>query len=221
MQPRPVRFPAVDGGDLAGDVAEAASPWAGAVVCHPHPAYGGDRHNAVVDRVFRSLAAAGVTAVRFDFRASASASASGGPGAGDDPAAGSERSEHDDVVAALDLVTASVGPDRPVWLVGYSFGADIVLAVGDPRAAGWVAVAPPLRFGDRPCPAAGDPRPVLVLAAEHDQFNPPDRLRSATGAWPDATVEVVPMADHFLAGAADRVAGAIVGWLRSRSGPEG
>jgi alpha/beta superfamily hydrolase len=194
----PVQLFAADGGGVEADLAIAERPWAGAVVCHPHPAYGGDRYNHVVDSIFRTLAGAGVTVARFDFRLSEP------PG-----------TEQLDVLAALDLVAGQVGPDVPLWLVGYSFGADIALSVGDERVAGWAAVAPPLRFGAPARPAEGDGRPVLLVAAEHDQFNPPDRLRQAVSAWPSATVEVAPMADHFLAGAAATVADTVLAWLRN------
>lgn len=185
--------------EVEGDLVVADEAWSGAVVCHPHPAYGGDRHNVVVDRIFRTLAEAGMTVLRFDFR-------EGG---------GHER----DVLAAVEEVARHLEKGRPLWLVGYSFGADIALSVGDERVAGWAAVAPPLRFGPPPCPADGDTRPALVLAAEHDQFAAPDHLRALTATWPDATVTVVEGADHFLAGAAGRVAEAILAWLRDRGGP--
>jgi alpha/beta superfamily hydrolase len=196
-----LRLPTADGGDVEADLAAADRPWAGAVVCHPHPAYGGDRHNLVVDRLFHTLAAAGLSTARFDFRHGRAETAT----------------EQLDVLAAVEPVAERVGADRPVWLVGYSFGADIALSVGDERVAGWAAVAPPLRFGAPPRPAAGDERPVLAAVAEHDQFNPPDRLREAVAAWPNATVTVVPMADHFLAGAAATVADTVLAWLRTRS----
>ena len=141
----PISLTAADGAVLAGDLARSAAPRAAAVLCHPHPAYGGDRHNMVVDALFRALPPTGVAALRFDFR---------GAGGG----------EQDDVLAALDRLAAEV-PGVPLWLVGYSFGADVALGVDDPRAAGWVAVAPPLRFGGTPAPARGDPRPALVLLA--------------------------------------------------------
>jgi len=187
-----VWLPTADGGWVAGDLVAAPDAWAAAVVCHPHPAYGGDRHNVVVDRIFRTLAAAGVTVLRFDFRHDGS-------------------DERQDVLAAIDRIAS---PDVPLVLVGYSFGADIALSVDDDRVLGWVAVAPPLRFGSTPRPADGDRRRALVLAAEHDQFNPPADLRAATASWPTATVEVVGGADHFLAGAADRVAQAVLTWLQ-------
>jgi uncharacterized protein len=189
----PISLTAPDGTVLAGDLARPAEPRAAAVLCHPHPAYGGDRHNIVVDALFRALPAAGIAALRFDFR---------GAGGG----------EQDDVLAALDWLAAEV-PGVPLWLVGYSFGADVALGVDDPRAAGWVAVAPPLRFGGTPMPARGDPRPALVLVPEHDAYSPPERTLAATAGWPAVTVEVVPMADHFLAGAAASVAATVAAWL--------
>jgi uncharacterized protein len=190
---RAISLVTADGTALAGDLSRPEAPRASAVLCHPHPAYGGDRHNIVVDALFRALPAAGIAALRFDFR---------GAGAG----------EQEDVLAALDRLTAEV-PGVPLWLVGYSFGADVALGVDDPRAAGWVAVAPPLRFGGTPVPGQGDPRPVLVLVPEHDSYSPPERTRAATASWPSVTVEVVPMADHFLAGAAGTVAAAVTSWL--------
>jgi alpha/beta superfamily hydrolase len=201
-----LRLRAADGVEVAADIWIGDGAWAGAVVCHPHPAYGGDRHNMVVDRICRTLAEAGATVLRFDFRS--------GAGAG-----GSEGGERLDAVAGLDAVAAELPPGVPLWLVGYSFGADIALSVDDARVAGWAVVAPPLQFGNAVRPAAGDPRPVLVVAAEHDRFAPPDQLRAATATWPDVTLEVATGADHFLAGATDRVAATILPWLRDRSGP--
>jgi uncharacterized protein len=190
---RAISLTAADGTVLAGDLTRPAAPTAAAVLCHPHPAYGGDRHNIVVDALFRVLPPAGIAALRFDFR---------GPGEG----------VQADVLAALDRLAVEV-PEVPLWLVGYSFGADVALGVDDPRAAGWVAVAPPLRFGGTPVPGRGDLRRVLVLVPEHDAYSPPERARAATASWAAATVEVVPMADHFLAGAAASVAATVAAWL--------
>jgi alpha/beta superfamily hydrolase len=176
------------------DVAVPDPAWAGAVVLHPHPAYGGDRRNVVVDAVWRALPPAGVAAVRFDFD-------------GDDLAAGAA-----DATEALDLLPAGV----PAALVGYSFGALVACQVVDPRVAGWALVAPP--FGrmlpGADVPAGGDPRPKLVLAPSHDQFCPPEAARQEVGPWRATTVEAVTSADHFLAGATGFVADRVVQWLR-------
>ena len=85
--------------------------------------------------------------------------------------------------------------------------------MGDDRHAGWALVAPPFRFSGPACPGAGDERPVLVVAAEHDQLAPPAWVARATAGWPDVTVEVASMADHFLAGATAAVARTVTAWV--------
>ena len=194
-----------DGETLAGDLWTPPSPVAAAVVCHPHPAYGGDRRNVVVDALFHSLADSGVAVLRFDFRRT------GRPGPGGGTA------ERADVVAAVHRLASAVDLDVPLYLAGYSFGADVALAVGDDRHAGWALVAPPFRFSGPPCPGAGDDRPVLVVVAEHDQFAPPPWVERSTAAWPGVTIEVAPMADHFLAGATGVVARTVTDWVVARA----
>ena len=80
-------------------------------------------------------------------------------------------------------------------------------------------MAPPLRFGGRRRPAQGDPRPVLVLVPEHDAYSPPERTRAATAGVAGRHRRGVPMADHFLAGAAGGVAATVTSWLPSAGWP--
>lgn len=199
-----------DGLTLAGDLRVPVGTRAGAVVCHPHPAYGGDRHNPVVDALYRTLAVAGVAALRFDFRP-----------LGPRTATREGIAERADVVAALHRLAAEVDRAVPLFVVGYSFGADVALAVGDDLHAGWAAVAPPFRFSGPARPGLGDHRPVLVLAPQHDQFAPPYWVDKATRTWPDVTVETVPMADHLLAGATAQVAQTVTAWVIERAEPDG
>lgn len=178
----------LDGVRLAADFAVHPTADVAAVVCHPHPLYGGDRHSPVVDHLFRALDAAGVMVLRFDFR-----------GAGEsDGVHGEGVDERLDVAAAVDLLDMCT--DAPVWLVGYSFGAAVALDVVHPRAHGWVAVAPPLAMMPAVRLAANDHRPKLVLVAGHDQFSPPSATTPAVDTWTNTTTVVLPSADHFLAG---------------------
>ncbi len=195
-----------DGHTLVGDLRVPVDTAAGAVLCHPHPAHGGDRHNAVIDALFRVLPAAGVAVLRFDFRP-----------LGARTATGEGTAERADVVAALHRLATEVDDSVPLFLAGYSFGADVALAVGDERHAGWAAVAPPFRFSGPARPGSGDTRPVLVMAPEHDQFAPPSWVDKATRGWPEVAVEPVPMADHFLAGATAQVARSVALWILDRA----
>lgn len=169
-------------------------PVGAVVVCHPHPAYGGDRFNNVVEALFTALPAAGLAALRFDFRS----------GAGDGI------TERLDVVAALDALTERV--DAPPSLAGYSFGAAVALATADARISSIVAIAPPLSMMPTPPPSV----PTLVLTPRHDQFCPPDAARAIVDSWNDCSFETIESADHFLVGHAAAVAERVVAWLTAR-----
>jgi uncharacterized protein len=178
-------------------------PTAIAVVTHPHPLMGGDMHNPVPAGVARGLCSAGIGAVRLSFRGSGG---SGGDHAGGD-------AERLDVVAALSAAVEAV-PGVPVVGVGYSFGADVLLAVDDARLAGLVAVAPPLRvLPAEALRAPRDHRPTLVLSPAHDQFCDPAQATAATGGWPATTVEAVAGCDHFLTGGVQRVVDRVVAFV--------
>jgi hypothetical protein len=186
-----------DGHRLSGDLAEAAGDAAGAVVvCHPHPLFGGNRFNSVVEAMFVAFPSGGFHTLRFDFRA-------------DHDGGVAERL---DVSAALDHL-AERYPGAVLHTAGYSFGAAVSLAVDDDRIASRVAVAPPLsRMSVDPPPR----QPTLVLVAEHDQFCPPPAVEAIVASWPDAAIEVIRSADHFLAGQAAAAAATAARWLSVR-----
>jgi alpha/beta superfamily hydrolase len=112
---------------------------------------------------------------------------------------------------ALDLLPA----ERPVTVVGYSFGAAVAARLLDDRIDGWVLVATP--FGSLldgvTAPAGPDARAKLLLVPAHDQLSPPERAAAATDDWVATEVEVVDGADHFLAGAASAVAARACAWI--------
>ncbi|MEX2625492.1 MAG: alpha/beta fold hydrolase [Ilumatobacteraceae bacterium] len=198
-----MRLTTSDGHALDADLVVPEHPMAAAVICHPHPQFGGNRHDHVVSRLFEVLPRHGCAALRFDFRREY--------GGGID--------ERLDVVAALDALAAAV-PGVPTHLVGYSFGAIVALGTlddgtGDDRITGRVLVAPPLGAGlPEVTPARG---PILVITPEHDQFCPPAAAAEATASWPDTRLETIPMADHFLAGRADVVAALTATYLTEPS----
>jgi uncharacterized protein len=189
----------LDGDLLVGPLSRAAGPVPAAVVCHPHPQYGGDRRHPVVDAIFRRLNEAGFHSLRFDFRRSF----------------GGGEAERLDVVAAVDALTERF-PGSPVHVAGYSFGAAVMLAVDDPRIASKVAVAPPLTA----MPVTPTRTATLVLVPAHDQFCPPGAAAEIVQQWPDTQLEVVDMADHFLVGRARAVADIVARWLLDRQPPD-
>lgn len=194
----------VDAITLEAEIDVPVERWAGVVLAHPHPTYGGNMHASVTHSLFESLPGHGIATVRFNFRG---VGASGG--------------EHDlglgerlDVVAAIELLSMFV--DGPLVLSGYSFGADVSLCVIDPRITGWYAVAPPLRtVPATDFLAASDSRPKLLAVAEHDQFNPPDAARSTTAEWRNTEVACLSGGDHFMNGKLGAVTEGCVAFARS------
>jgi alpha/beta superfamily hydrolase len=170
-----VKFAASDGTVLVGDVAVPGDCRAGAIVCHPHPQFGGDRHNHVVTALFEALPAAGIAALRFDFRRDV----------------GEGIAEVDDARAAVDPLAREV-PGVPIMATGYSFGAVVALALAHEQTVGKVLVAPPLRGNVRQ-PGV----PTLVLTPANDRFCPPEVAEVAVRTFPDAELKVIENTDHF------------------------
>jgi len=202
----PVILTTDDGLRLEAELSVPSDAWAGAVLAHPHPQFGGNMRSIVTGALFADLPASGVAALRFNFRG-----VEGSEGSYDEG-----RGERRDVSAALETLATTAGlSELPLIVSGWSFGADTSLAVGDHRLAGWAAVAPPLRFIDEAdTVAATDPRPKLVVLAEHDQFRDPGSARAIVESWPSVEVLVVPGADHFFVGRTDRVTAAVLDWTR-------
>ena len=115
MKERRVTFKSSDL-TLEGMIAspDGAGPHRAAVVCHPHPLYGGSMYNNVVDAVLEAMHARGFATLRFNFRGVGQSEGEFDNGNG----------EADDTVAAIRFLIAQKGvrADGAV-LAGYSFGA--------------------------------------------------------------------------------------------------
>jgi uncharacterized protein len=185
-----------DSTTLEAEIARpAAAPRVGVVLCHPHPQYGGSMRSIVISALFEALPHAGMSTLRFNFRGVERSTGSFDQGVG----------EQRDALAGLDALSAELEPSTPLVLVGWSFGADIAISVRDPRVAAWVAIAPPLHFTTDLDGFAGDPRPKLLLLAEHDEYRPADEVAGIAAGWASTTVEIVGGASHFFVGRTDRV----------------
>ena len=86
---------------------EAGGSGRWAILCHPHPLYGGSMHDAVLDTVATVLAEQDVGRVRFNFR---------GVGASDGQY-DEGRGEADDLIAVRDWLATEHAPDE-LWLGG-------------------------------------------------------------------------------------------------------
>jgi alpha/beta superfamily hydrolase len=160
-----------------------------AVLCHPHPQYGGSMHDAVLDTLAGALLAAGVSCLRFNFR---------GVGASEGRSSGGA-AEAEDLLAAAAWLRAEQAP-AALWLGGYSFGASMVWQAAasiDPERL--LLVAPPvglMQFSEQSLNARID-----VFAGDRDDYVDFARLTALKGA----TVHQLAGADHFFMGCHDQL----------------
>lgn len=173
---------------LAGNIEAIARPGATdrwAVLCHPHPLYGGSMNDAVLDAVEAALAPRGMGLLRFNFRGV------GGSGGQFDHGEG----EMEDLIAACRWLREEHG-DPALWLAGYSFGAGVVWRAWPriPNVRRLILIAPPTAMMQRP--EAPKPPATTVLAGDEDPYVEPTMLQ----ALPDVDLRCISGADHFFSG---------------------
>jgi alpha/beta superfamily hydrolase len=176
---------------LEGDLVAPSDCRSAAVVCHPHPQYGGDMRNPVVHAVCAALQQAGLATLRFNFRGVGASQGTFSGGAG----------EVEDTHAAVRYLIQGSGPSR-VTLAGYSFGAMIALQAGAQMAEvdRLTAIAPPLAFFDLAC-LAGCGKDKLFVVGDRDQYCSVSVLRQRLGGVAKPVSEhIVVGADHFFFG---------------------
>ncbi|MBP1684263.1 MAG: dienelactone hydrolase [Deltaproteobacteria bacterium] len=186
-----VTFPA---GDLTleGELALPAGAIRAAVVCHPHPQFGGDMDNPVVRAVAGALKRAGYATLRFNFR-----------GVGRSRKTyEQDRGEVEDVRAAVGCVMQHTHASS-VTLAGYSFGAVMALHVGiqRPEVAGLIAVALPLVALDDFNALFCCRTAKLFIVGDRDQFCDLAGLQQQFARLAEPKMlQVIAGADHFLVG---------------------
>ncbi|GAA4434573.1 alpha/beta hydrolase [Phytohabitans houttuyneae] len=198
-----------DGLKLVGELALPAgdTPPAGTLICvHPLPTHGGMMDSHLFRKAaWRLPALAGLAVLRFNTRGTSSVR---GTSEGQfDKAVG----ERFDVAAAIEYAEFASLPN--VWLVGWSFGTDLVLKYGcDPSVAGAILLSPPLRFAtdDDLAVWAESGKPVTALVPELDDYLRPEEARERFAAVPQAEVIGVDGAKHLWVGDAERVLDEIV-----------
>ncbi len=179
---------------------EDQEPRLAAVLCHPHPLYGGTMHNKVVYRMARGLRLAGVAVVRFNFRG-----------------VGASEGAHAHMIGEIEDARAALAwlreryPQFPYALAGFSFGSRVITQLGcsTPGAAFLIAAGFPTErssFGFlESCPV-----PKLFIQSTNDQFGPRAELERVFVNFAEPKRLIwIDAADHFFTGALEQLEEAV------------
>ena len=187
-----------DGLKLVGELAMPVSgvPSATFILLHPNPTGGGMMDSHLYRKAaWRLPALANVAVLRFNTRGTTSA-------------AGTSEGEYDkgkaegqDLAAALEFAKSRNLPN--IWLVGWSFGTDVVLMHGnvDP-VQGAVLLSPPLMWSDESdlLSWAASGRPITALVPELDDYLKPDEAKIRFSVIPQCDVVPIPECKHLWVG---------------------
>jgi alpha/beta superfamily hydrolase len=179
---------------------EHAEPVEAALVCHPHPQYGGTMHNKVVYRMARGLRRSQAAVLRFNYRGVNLSEGKYDNGVG----------EVEDARAALSFLLSRY-PSLPFTLAGFSFGSRVALKLGCQRigATRVIAVGFPTRMRDTSF-LNGCTEPRIFVQSSNDEFGPLPEWKALIESLPGPKeMVVVDARDHFFDGALDEFEEAI------------
>jgi uncharacterized protein len=190
-----------------------------ALVCHPHPLFGGTLHNKVVFHTMKALNSFGFPVLRFNFRGTGLSQGEHDHG----------RGEVDDVRKALDWLDAEY--HLPIVFAGFSFGAAIGLcaAYADSRVRAVIGIGTPV------VPVAADTeearvytfdfmgeciKPKLFVSGARDQFGPRAKLEQLVASVPEPKkLVLIEGADHFFEGRLRELRDAVETWVKEQVVP--
>lgn len=156
-----------------------------AILCHPHPLYGGSMHDGVLDAAASVLLSEDVSVLRFNFRGVGQSEGTHAKGEG----------EADDLAAVVAWTLESCKPES-IILAGYSFGATVAWRAAHklPELSRLILIAPPVGMMSFTAPAPSCP--VHVVYGDADEYIDP----AALAAWTGVTRHQIDGANHFFMG---------------------
>jgi uncharacterized protein len=176
-----------------------------AVVCHPHPLYGGTMDNKVVTTVAKALQATGMPTLRFNFRGVGASTGMFDHGVG-------ETSDADTVASW----GAHCWPGRALVMAGFSFGAYVALRLAQQRTLQrLITIAPAVQLFDpasMPIPRC----PWLIVQGDADDVvDPAAVIDWVNGLDPKPRLVVLPGVGHFFHGRLQELRDAVIGAIRN------
>ena len=186
----------------------SANPTHAAVVCHPHPLFGGTLHNKVVFHATKALQGFGFPVLRFNFRGAGLSEGKHDEG----------RGEFDDVRTALNWLAKEFS--LPLVFAGFSFGAAVGLRASaeDSRVVGLIGLGTPVVAVENRSYDLEFLRkvtvPKLFISGDRDQFGPRAKLEAFVVTLPEPRqLSLISGADHFFEGRLSEMRKVIEDWV--------
>jgi alpha/beta superfamily hydrolase len=178
-----------------------------AVICHPHPLYGGTMTNKVVHMLAKACNELGLPSVRFNYRGVGASAGAYGEGKG----------ETDDAIAVLDWARAR-WPHAGLWLGGFSFGGAVAIRAAVAREVGrLITIAPAIRrvaVDNANLPAC----PWLLVQGDEDELvDPADIQRWVTTLPAPPELVMLQGVQHFFHGRMTDLRQVVIDWVRRTS----
>ncbi len=178
----------------------------GAIICHPHPLYGGDMNNPIVMTIAQAFYDNNFSTLRFNFRGAGNSTGTFDDGKG----------EQDDIRSALTFLRRQ-GISK-IYLSGYSFGSRINASVVEKgcNIKDHIMVSPPAGFmsfdGIEHMPNTG-----LIIVGDNDDIAPVKMIEDHIKRWqinPD--LEVIENCDHFYSGSLSKLSTRLSKYLSNK-----
>ncbi|HKQ31157.1 MAG TPA: alpha/beta fold hydrolase [Burkholderiales bacterium] len=188
--------------------AEGVAVPATAVICHPHPLYGGTLHNKVVHTMAKTFGELGLRTVRFNFRGVGASEGSFGDAEG----------EVEDLLAVLAWARRE-RPNDQLWLAGFSFGGYVAARAAQQQPVSQlVTIAPAVNMYYFKSVQSPPNVPWLVIHGDADDLVP----FAAIQEWvkrmqPPPTLVILKEAEHFFHGRLQDLRHVIVSHLKDRA----
>jgi uncharacterized protein len=176
-----------------------------AVICHPHPLFGGTMDNKVVTTVARALHETGVPTLRFNFRGVGASAGAFDQGIGETADA--------DAVASWG---ARRWPGRDLVIAGFSFGGYVALRLAQRRVPRLLITIAPAVLNFDGAGAAVPRCPWLVIQGDADDVVDPRAVIDwVNGLDPKPRLLVLPGVGHFFHGRLRELRNAVIDAIRS------
>ena len=160
------------------------------VITHPHPLYGGDMYNNVVEAIAQAYREQSYSTLRFNFMGVGQSEGKFDEGMG----------EQGNVLSAINYL-ADLGK-KNIDLAGYSFGAWVGARglKNFDRVKRLMMVSPPANSIDFSF-LTNSPKLQMVIVGTEDDIAGPKKIETMMPTWnPKATLKIIQGADHFYAG---------------------